>query len=63
MIDRTTKDRILAASRIEEVVGDFIALKRRGANWWGICPFHQDKRPSLAVSPSKGIFKCFARMN
>lgn len=60
MIDRTTKDRILAATRIEEVVGDFIALKRRGANWWGICPFHQDKRPSLAVSPSKGIFKCFA---
>ena len=60
MIDRTTKDKILAATRIEEVVGDFIALKRRGANWWGICPFHQDKRPSLAVSPSKGIFKCFA---
>ena len=60
MIDRTTKDRILAATRIEEVVGDFIALKRRGANWWGICPFHQDKRPSLAVSPTKGIFKCFA---
>ena len=60
MIDRGTKDRILAATRIEEVVGDFIALRRRGANWWGICPFHQDKRPSLAVSPSKGIFKCFA---
>ena len=60
MIDRATKDRILAATRIEEVVGDFIALKRRGANWWGVCPFHQDKRPSLAVSPSKGIFKCFA---
>lgn len=54
-----TKRAILDAARIEEVVGDFVALKKRGANYWGNCPFHQEKTPSFSVSPSKGIFKCF----
>ncbi|MDR0970598.1 MAG: DNA primase [Lentimicrobiaceae bacterium] len=50
---------ILDASRIEEVVGEFVSLKKRGANLIGVCPFHQEKTPSFIVSPSKGIFKCF----
>ena len=60
MIDRDTVDRILDATRIEEVIGDFVSLKRRGANYLGLCPFHQDKNPSLSVSSTKQIFKCFA---
>ena len=60
MIDRATVDRILDATRIEEVIGDFVSLKRRGANYIGLCPFHQDKNPSLSVSSTKQIFKCFA---
>lgn len=60
MIDKQTVDRILDAVRIEEVIGDFVSLKRRGANYLGLCPFHEDKNPSMSVSPSKGIFKCFA---
>lgn len=60
MIDQATKDRILDAVRIEEVVGDFISLKRHGSNYVGLCPFHQDKNPSLSVSSTKGIFKCFS---
>ena len=59
MIDRLTVDRILESARIEEVVGDFVSLKRRGANYVACCPFHQEKTPSFSVSPSKGIFKCF----
>lgn len=47
------------AARIEEVVGDFVVLKRRGANLLGLCPFHNEKTPSFNVSPAKGIFKCF----
>lgn len=60
MIDRATVDRILDAVRIEEVVGDFVSLKRHGTNYVGLCPFHQDKNPSLSVSATKGIFKCFS---
>lgn len=47
------------AARIEEVIGDFVSLKKRGANHIGCCPFHNEKTPSFYVSPSKGIFKCF----
>ena len=47
------------ATRIEEVIGDFVSLKKRGANHIGCCPFHNEKTPSFYVSPSKGIFKCF----
>ena len=60
MIDRATVDRILDATRIEEVIGDFVSLRKRGANYLGLCPFHQDKNPSMSVSATKGIFKCFA---
>ena len=54
MIDRATVDRILDAVRIEEVVGDFVSLKRHGTNYVGLCPFHQDKNPSLKLSEFGG---------
>lgn len=50
---------MFAAAKIEEVVGDYVTLKRRGANLIGLCPFHDEKTGSFTVSPSKGIFKCF----
>lgn len=59
MIDQETIQRIMDAVRIEEVIGDFVSLKKRGANHIGCCPFHNEKTPSFYVSPSKGIFKCF----
>lgn len=59
MIDQETKQRILEAARIEEVVGEFVSLKKRGANYVGCCPFHTEKTPSFSVSPTKGFFKCF----
>ena len=45
---------------IVEVVSEYVALKKSGANYWGICPFHNDSKPSMSVSPSKGIYKCFS---
>lgn len=60
MISRETKEKILDAVRIEEVVGDFVTLRKRGANYLGLCPFHPDKNPSMNVSPARGIFKCFS---
>lgn len=59
MIPRETVDKILDSARIEDVVGDFVSLKRRGANFIACCPFHNEKTPSFYVSPAKGIFKCF----
>jgi DNA primase len=59
MIDHATVERILEASQIVEVVSDFVKLKRRGVNYLGNCPFHNEKTPSFTVSPAKGIFKCF----
>ena len=59
MIPKETVDRIIDTARIEEVVGDFVALKRRGANYIACCPFHNEKTPSFSVSPAKGIYKCF----
>lgn len=59
MISRDTIDQIIQTARIEEVVGDFVSLKRRGVNQIGLCPFHNEKTPSFTVSPAKGIFKCF----
>lgn len=59
MISRRTVEQILDTARIEEVVGDFINLKRRGANMLGLCPFHQEKTPSFNVHPAKNLFKCF----
>ena len=59
MIPKQTVDLILETVRIEEVVGDFVSLKKRGVNMLGLCPFHNEKTPSFTVSPAKGIFKCF----
>lgn len=59
MIPQDTIMSILDTVRIEEVVGDFVSLKKRGANLIGVCPFHKEKTPSFIVSPAKGIFKCF----
>lgn len=59
MIPKDTIEKILSVTRIDEVVGDFVALKRAGANYKGCCPFHDEKTPSFVVSPAKGIFKCF----
>lgn len=59
MIPRETIDRIFSAARIEDVVSDYVSLKKRGANLIGLCPFHDEKTGSFTVSPSKGIFKCF----
>ncbi|MBQ9548737.1 MAG: DNA primase [Bacteroidales bacterium] len=59
MIPQETVDQILDTARIEEVVGDFVTLKRRGANYVACCPFHNEKTPSFYVSPAKGIYKCF----
>ena len=59
MIPRETIDRIFAAAKIEEVVADYVTLKKRGANLIGLCPFHNEKTGSFTVSPSKGIYKCF----
>ncbi len=59
MIDHETIARILDAARIEEVVGDFVTLRRRGVNLIGLCPFHDEKTGSFIVSPAKGIYKCF----
>lgn len=59
-IDNATVQRILDAADIVEVVGDFVTLKRRGANYVGLCPFHNDRSPSFYVSKAKGMCKCFS---
>ena len=59
MIPKETVDLILDTARIEEVVGDFVTLKRRGSSFVACCPFHNEKTPSFHVTPSKGIYKCF----
>jgi len=59
MITRETIDKIMEATRIEEVVGEFVTLKKKGTNLLGLCPFHDEKTPSFAVSAPKGIYKCF----
>ncbi len=59
MIARQSIDAVINAAAIDEVVGDYIALKKRGANLLGRCPFHDEKSPSFTVSPAKGIYKCF----
>lgn len=60
MIDHITIGRIQDAAQIVEVVSDFVTLRRRGVNYVGLCPFHDDRTPSFYVSPSKNICKCFA---
>ncbi|MEG1556047.1 MAG: DNA primase [Bacteroidales bacterium] len=59
MISKKSIDEIFLTAKIEEVVGDFVSLKKRGQNWVGVCPFHDDRNPSMYVNPRLGIFKCF----
>lgn len=59
MIDKATIDRIYSAADVAEVVGDFVTLRKKGANYQACCPFHNEKTPSFVVSPAKGLFKCF----
>ena len=59
MISKNTIEKILDAAQIVEVISDFVALKRRGADYKACCPFHNEKTPSFSVSPSRGIYKCF----
>ena len=59
MIPRDTVERIFSAAHIEDVVSEYVTLKKRGANLFGLCPFHDEKTGSFTVSPSKGIYKCF----
>lgn len=59
MIDQETVNKIIETAQIVEVVQDFVNLKRRGVNYIGLCPFHNEKTPSFTVSPAKGIYKCF----
>ena len=60
MIDQTTIDRILDAAQIVDVVSEFVTLRKRGVNYVGLCPFHNEKTPSFSVSPAKGLCKCFS---
>ena len=59
MIDRSTIEKIMDTAKVEEVVGDFVALRKRGINMIGLCPFHNEKTPSFTVSPAKNLWKCF----
>ncbi|MCQ2277207.1 MAG: DNA primase [Bacteroidales bacterium] len=59
MISKKTIDEIMFATKIEDVVGDFVTLKRQGQGFVGVCPFHNDKNPSMHVTPRLGIYKCF----
>lgn len=60
MIDQATIDRIMDAAQIVDVVSDFVTLRKRGVNYVGLCPFHNEKTPSFSVSPAKGLCKCFS---
>lgn len=60
MIDQGTIDRIMDAAQIVDVVSEFVTLRKRGVNYIGLCPFHNEKTPSFSVSPSKGVCKCFS---
>lgn len=59
MIDDATKNRILDTAQILDVVSEFVTLRRRGVNYIGLCPFHNERTPSFNVNPARGIFKCF----
>jgi len=59
MIPKDTIQTIIETARVEEVVGEFVTLRKRGVNLIGLCPFHNEKTPSFTVSPAKGIYKCF----
>lgn len=58
-IDPETVERIKQAAAVADVIGDYVSVKKKGANYWACCPFHGEKTPSFSISPSKGIYKCF----
>lgn len=58
-IPKETVDRIFDAAKIEDVVGDYVSLKKKGTHLWGLCPFHNEKTPSFSVYPARNIYKCF----
>lgn len=59
MLSQETIQAVQRTAQIEEVIGDFVTLKKRGQNLWACCPFHNERTPSFAVSPAKGFYKCF----
>ncbi|MEL6142833.1 MAG: CHC2 zinc finger domain-containing protein, partial [Bacteroidota bacterium] len=59
MITEESVREVIDTARIEDVVGDFVSLRRRGQNMIGLCPFHNEKTPSFNVNPTRNIFKCF----
>jgi DNA primase len=59
MISPATIQQIISRIDVLEVIGEYVKLKKRGANYLGLCPFHNEKTPSFTVSPAKEIFKCF----
>ncbi|HWB63183.1 MAG TPA: CHC2 zinc finger domain-containing protein, partial [Chitinophagales bacterium] len=59
MISKQTIQKINDEARVEDVVGEFVTLKKRGANLLGLCPFHNEKTPSFNVNPARNIYKCF----
>jgi DNA primase len=59
LINKETIQNIIETARVDEVIGDYVFLKKRGVNLLGLCPFHTEKTPSFTVSPAKGIYKCF----
>src|ERR1043165_2439923 len=59
MISKFTIQKITDEARVGDVVGEFVTLKKRGANLLGLCPFHNEKTPSFNVNPSRNIYKCF----
>ena len=54
-----TIEAVKARIEIDEVVGDYVSLKKKGQNMWACCPFHDEKTPSFSVNPNKGLYKCF----
>ena len=59
MIKPKSVEEVIETAKVEEVIQDYVNLKRRGVNMIGLCPFHAEKTPSFTVSPSKGFYKCF----
>jgi DNA primase len=58
-INPETVERIKQTAAVADVIGDYVTVKKKGANYWACCPFHGEKTPSFSISPSKGIYKCF----
>ena len=58
-IDPETVERIKQTAAVADVIGDYVTIKKKGANYWACCPFHGEKTPSFSISPAKGIYKCF----